>query len=60
MNKYTIRIGETVDEHKPVYLDLHKLVDTRALFEASSGQGAATALERSGADKPIHERKRKE
>ncbi len=44
MNKYTIRIGETVDEHKPVYLDLHKLVDTRALFEASSGQGKSTLI----------------
>lgn len=39
-----IKIGELVDTREPVYLDLRKLVETRALIEASSGGGKSTLM----------------
>lgn len=44
MDKFQIKIGELVVSRKPVYLDLRKLVETRALIEASSGGGKSTLM----------------
>lgn len=44
MDKFQIKIGELVDSREPVYLDLRKLVETRALIEASSGGGKSTLM----------------
>jgi len=44
MDKFQIKIGELVVSREPVYLDLRKLVETRALIEASSGGGKSTLM----------------
>lgn len=44
MDKFHIKIGELMGSREPVYLDLRKLVETRALIEASSGGGKSTLM----------------
>lgn len=44
MDKFHIKIGELIETREPVYLDLRKLVETRALIEASSGGGKSTLM----------------
>jgi DNA helicase HerA-like ATPase len=43
-DKFQIRIGELAESREPLYLDLRKLVETRALIEASSGGGKSTLM----------------